>query len=167
LLFAQPHPPPPEPVDVNAVLRQVVLLTERGRVSSSAPIETELKPDLPPLMGSGEQMLQAFLNLVRNALDAVDGGGAVRLRTYGETAANAPWVVVEVANPGRLPEIDPERLFDPFYSTKPGGTGLGLTITHQIVTAHGGSIEVRTTGDETVFTVRLPLISPGDLEART
>lgn len=167
LLFAQPHPPPPASVDVNDVLQQVVLLTERGRVSPSVPIEMDLKPDLPPLMGSAEQILQAFLNLVRNALDAVDGGGAVRLRTYGDTAANGPWVVVEVANTGRLPEIDPERLFDPFYSTKPGGTGLGLTITHQIVTAHGGSIEVRTTGDETVFTVRLPVVSAGDLEART
>jgi signal transduction histidine kinase len=103
-------------------------------------------------------MRQVFLNLVVNASQAVDDGGTVLVAARSERDA----VIVSVADDGcGIPEDLVERIFDPFFTTKPvgEGTGLGLGIAHQIVVAHGGSIEVESAEREgTVFRVRLPAV---------
>jgi len=115
-------------------------------------------PDLPAAQFDEGQIRQALLNLVRNAAEAMPGGGHVWLRTRSEQGR----VVVEVADdgPGIPPELR-ERLFDPFVSTKQGGTGLGLALTHQIVKDHGGAIRVSSTpGQGATFTLELPASRP-------
>ena len=111
---------------------------------------------VPAAMCDEAQIRQALLNLVRNAAEAVAGrgGGHVWVRTR----AGDGRVAVEVADdgPGIAPELR-ERLFDPFVSTKDGGTGLGLALTHQIVKDHGGAIHVTSRpGEGATFTIELP-----------
>ena len=111
---------------------------------------------LPPARLDEGQIRQSLMNLVRNAAEAVSGrgGGHVWIRT----TADAAGVVIEVADdgPGIAPELR-DRLFDPFVSTKDGGTGLGLALSHQIVRDHGGALTVTSPpGAGATFAIRLP-----------
>jgi signal transduction histidine kinase len=125
----------------------------RGRLASPA-----LPPDLPPLYGVRDQLVQVFLNLILNALDAVDRDGKVEL------AVTRAGGVVEVSVSDNGCGISAEqaaRLFQPYFTTKQHGTGLGLFVTRRLVTDHGGvvSFEPRP-GGGTTFRVRLPLAEP-------
>jgi signal transduction histidine kinase len=123
----------------------------------------ELELSLPgvecPLLCDEQQLRQALLNLVRNAGEAMPAGGRLRVALLVEGRDYR----IEIADSGA--GIDPAnlaRVFEPFFSTKQGGTGLGLALTQQIVVEHGGSIEVKSEpGHGTTFTVRMPT-SPGD-----
>jgi PAS domain S-box-containing protein len=112
--------------------------------------------DLPALWASASQLRQLFLNLVVNALQAVDSGGLVRVTTHSE----GPCIVIRVEDDGSgIPEGAEDRVFDPFFTTKEAGegTGLGLYMSYQIVQAHDGEIIAASEpGRGTTFTVRLP-----------
>jgi signal transduction histidine kinase len=103
------------------------------------------------------------LNLLRNAVEAMTGGGRLALSMAPEERRGAKLVTLRIRDSGQ--GIAPEHLakiFDPFFSTKEHGTGLGLALTQQIVVEHGGSIDVESTpGQGTTFTVRLP-VAPGE-----
>jgi signal transduction histidine kinase len=102
------------------------------------------------------QLRQALLNLVRNAADAMSTGGALTVATR-RSADGAVEVSVKDTGAG-IPAENLDRIFEPFFSTKDGGTGLGLALTQQIVEEHGGRIEVDSTpGRGTTFTLRLPV----------
>lgn len=122
-------------------------------------LEVELGADVPPVLADDAQLRQALLNLLRNAADALDeiGGGTIRLR--GRARADAPpaaEIQVEDDGPGIADDLT-ERLFEPFFSTKEGGTGLGLAMAHQIIREHDGAIRVESRpGHGTTFTVTLP-----------
>ena len=112
-------------------------------------------PDLPPVPIDRDLFEQCLLNLLLNAEQAMPEGGTLTLLARRED----PWVCLEVIDTGVgiPPEIMP-KLFQPFFSTKPNGHGLGLAITRRIVQAHGGTIEVQSTpGHGTRFTIRLPI----------
>ncbi len=116
---------------------------------------------------------QAMLNLCINAQEAMSAGGTLSIRTRvgtlpaptggaARSARPAPAALVELADtgPGLAPEAR-ERIFEPYYSTKPRGTGLGLAITRRIIRAHGGDIAVTgSPGEGTTFTIALPLAKP-------
>ncbi len=126
----------------------------RGRIASPA-----LPPDLPPLYGVRDQLVQVFLNLVLNAIDATDKDGRVELGV----ARTAGGVEVEVRDDGSgiRPE-DAARLFQPYFTTKKHGTGLGLFVTRKLVADHGGSVTCESApGQGTVFRVSLPA-APGE-----
>jgi two-component system NtrC family sensor kinase len=120
-------------------------------------LEAQLADDLPQVVVDDAQIRQALLNLLLNAADAVAeiGGGAVRVTTrLGDEGCVE--VVVEDDGPGIDPELS-GKIYDPFFSTKEGGTGLGLALTHQIVRDHGGAIQVDSRpGHGARFTVSLP-----------
>jgi two-component system NtrC family sensor kinase len=135
----------------------------RGRIASP-----ELPPDLPPLLGVRNQLVQAFLNLILNAIDAtseVRGGvtppippcreGRIELTVVREGA----WVSVAVRDNGTgIPAEQAVRLFKPYFTTKKHGTGLGLFVTRRLVRDHGGDVGFDSApGQGTTFTVRLPL----------
>jgi two-component system NtrC family sensor kinase len=124
----------------------------RGRI---APPEVPL--DLPPLVAVREQLVQVFLNLILNAMDAVDRDGRIELGV----ARRGEMVEVTVRDNGC--GIAPEhagRLFQPYFTTKKHGTGLGLFVTRQLVTDHGGTVSCEShPGEGTVFRVLLPLIA--------
>lgn len=120
---------------------------------ASAPITLPIDP---------VQIEDAVLNLLLNAIDAIDGAGAITVRIY-EAAPNgeegeADEVVIEVADTGRgIPAKDLPRIFSPFYTTQPAGTGLGLPAVRGIARAHGGRIEVSSVMDAgSTFSLRLP-----------
>jgi signal transduction histidine kinase len=116
-------------------------------------------------------MRQVAWNLLRNATEAMPGGGAIALAVEASGAPGDGWAVLRVSDRGSgIPPEDAERIFDPFYSTKVRGTGLGLAVVHRIVDEHGGTIEVQPrAGGGTTFLVRLPLQAPGQavVERRT
>ncbi len=117
-----------------------------------------VSPGLPVLRADRDQLLQVLHNLVKNALEAMEGGGTLRLSARRE----GDEVVFEVADsgPGIPADLLP-RVFDPYVTTKAGGTGLGLAIAERIVQEHGGRLEVASPpGQGATFTVRLPA-SPG------
>jgi C4-dicarboxylate-specific signal transduction histidine kinase len=147
-----------EAVDVNALVAEAAGLVEARARQTGAAIRLDLAADLPPAAGDRVQLEQVVLNLLGNALDAVAAGGAsdrrVEIRT-GRADRNQVAVTVRDTGPG-LPSADAERVFERFFTTKPGGMGLGLAISRSIVEAHGGRIDAApapTGGAEFRFTV--------------
>ncbi len=123
-------------------------------------MELRVREPLPPVVADESQLRQVFLNLIRNGLDAMPEGGCLQIRAFANPAAGT--VVVEVEDRG--PGIPPEhlgRIFDPFFSTKEGGTGLGLAVSYGIVRSHGGHIDVESEpGRGTRMRVVLPVDGP-------
>ena len=123
-------------------------------------VRADLPPDLPPLVGVRDQLVQVFFNLVLNAIDATGKGGKVVVTARVEDGA----LVAAVADDGH--GIDPahrDRLFRPYFTTKRHGTGLGLFVTQKLVHAHGGTIACASSpGEGTTFELRFPVVqSPG------
>ena len=121
----------------------------RGRIAAPA-----MPPDLPPLHAVRDQLVQVFLNLILNAIDATDRGGSVGLSVERVEGG----VSVEVRDSGcGIAEKDKSRLFLPYFTTKKHGTGLGLFVTRKLVTDHGGGVAFESGSSGTVFRVFLPL----------
>jgi signal transduction histidine kinase len=120
--------------------------------------EKEWTQSLPQVHCDREQIKQVFLNLVQNAMDAVEGRGTITLRTFLSSEEDGMWVVGEVGDSGGgIPADILPNIFNPFFTTKQRGTGLGLAITRRIVETHGGKIEVdNRLGEGTLFRVKLP-----------
>ncbi len=150
------------PTDLNDLVEKALeLLSHQSRFAESR-LETDLDPALPTVVANEGQVRQVFLGLASNALDAMEGRGALTVRTRRRGPAEVE-VAFEDQGPGIADEILP-RIFDPFFTTKaPGqGTGLGLAIAQGIVADHGGRIEVGTrVGAGTTFRVILPLVAAG------
>ncbi len=122
-------------------------------------MDVELAADVPPVMVDEGQLRQALLNLLRNAGEAVAEVGSGRVRVYTRRGGEpgTAEVVVQDDGPGIVEELA-AKIFDPFFSTKEGGTGLGLALTHQIIRDHGGSIRVESQpGHGAAFIVALPV----------
>ncbi len=162
LTFARQSSGEREPVDLNHIVRETLLLAENQIVKSGVGVVVDLAPDLPAVLGDGDTLQQVMLNLITNARDAVDSGGEIRIITRAR-GADRSGVEVTVADTGRgiAPE-DLARIFDPFFTTKPTGTGLGLSLTHGIVREHGGTIDVESTpGRGTRFVLAFPALVAG------
>jgi signal transduction histidine kinase len=164
LHFARLPKPRVHPEQINAVVQPLVDFEREALALRDITLAAELAADLPHVAVDDGQLRQALLNLIRNGADAVAdvGGGAVTVRTrQAEGPGGRAVVEIEVADdgPGIAPDLLP-KLFDPFFSTKEGGTGLGLALTHQIVREHGGSIRVDSTpGEGARFVVVLPALT--------
>lgn len=146
-----------EVTDLNESLRTVCRVAA-AEIGARAQVSLELQP-LPPLRCNAGRLNQVFLNLLLNAAQAVAGEGMIRI----QTAAGGNELRIAVSDNGRgIAEQDLARIFDPFYTTRPvgSGTGLGLPVARDIVRAHGGRIEVRSKpGAGTTVTVFLPVSS--------
>ncbi len=157
LTFARLPRPKLEPEQVNAVVQELVQFVREEAESSGVSIRTELIDGVPSVLADENQLRQALLNIVRNALDALrekGGGGLLRIAT--RPAETGVEVTLSDDGPGIQPK-DLARIFDPFYSTKASGTGLGLPLTQQIIVEHGGTIACASEpGRGTTFTIRLP-----------
>jgi two-component system, NtrC family, sensor kinase len=141
---------------LNTIIADLVGFVRNDLASRRVALRTELDPEDPTGYVDANQIRQCLINLVRNAADAVSvkGGGDVVLRT--RTERSRVEIAVEDNGVGIASELIP-RLFDPFYSTKEGGNGLGLALTQQIVRDHGGEIHVASrVGRGTTFTLSVP-----------
>ena len=150
----------PKPNDIHLVVEMV--LTLYSAVPRGVKIGRDLDPQLPRVNVDPEQMKRALINLVDNALDAIDGEGEIAIRTRYLKPKEV--VALEVADTGPgIPKADKERLFLPYFSTKPGGTGLGLAIVHRIVAEHAGQIWIEDNVPKgTRVIIELPAHSPSE-----
>jgi signal transduction histidine kinase len=140
-------------VDVNAAVERVLALSHKKLEHSNVQVELKLAPHLPRVQGAADQIAQVFLNLIVNAAEAMSDGGSLRI----ESCADATHVQVTFADagPGIAPE-DLPHIFEPFYTTKDSGTGLGLAVSYNIIESHGGTLSVASIpGHGATFTVRL------------
>ena len=153
LAFARPPELHIEEHDVAAIMRQVVEL-ERGTAKQhAASVELVVAPPKLVAHVDGPKIKQLALNLIRNAIEAVAPGGHVAVElSAAETEIE---IVVQDDGPG-MPAAVRDRIYEPFFSTKEGGTGLGMSIVHSLVSQHGGSIDLDTNPQGTRFTIRIP-----------
>ena len=134
-------PPRKHPVDINGAIREVVELTRTEAIKNGISVQTDLAEGLPVIQGDRVQLQQVILNLIINAFEAMSGSEGARellIRTP-RTEEGSVLVLVQDTGPG-LPPATLERLFESFYTTKPGGLGLGLSICRSIIEAHGGRL---------------------------
>jgi signal transduction histidine kinase len=126
-------------LEVNGLILEVVALTRGEAINNGVSVETRLAEDVPPVQGDRVQLQQVILNLVINAIEAMSGGGARKLLISSKSESGGVLVAVRDSGPGLAPE-SVDRVFDAFYTTKPGGFGLGLSICRSIIEAHGGRL---------------------------
>jgi len=163
LTFARPAPVTASAVQINDLAEQVVRLLAGQAKKKGVALATRLDPDLPPFTVDPEQIKQVFMNLMLNALQATSAGGAVTLATAPQRGPDGhAYCLIEIRDTGEgIPAKHKEEIFNPFFTTKTAGTGLGLFITHQIIKEHGGSIDVESTvGQGTRVLARLPVAGP-------
>jgi len=150
------EPEEKEPTDLNALLEQVLLLCKKKCEECRIQLGWSAADDLPPIPLVSDRIRQVFLNLILNALDATPEQGQLDVITSRTTEPAGVCISFADSGSGIAPGVLP-HVFDPFYSTKPQGLGLGLYITHKIVEAHGGRIDVTSRlGEGTTFSVWLP-----------
>jgi signal transduction histidine kinase len=156
LRFAKPAPPHFEKGKVLPICADVLQLLKPQMEKQGISVEQKFQ-SLPSLLMDREQLKQVILNLLLNAIQAMPTGG--RLILNGQMSGDGQWIQLSVQDSGiGIPSEDFNKLFDPFFSTKEGGIGLGLSIVHRIIDQHHGRIEVESSpGKGTVFTIWLPI----------
>jgi signal transduction histidine kinase len=157
LRFARIQDLQPALTDLNAVVEEMCDFYEPQASTRGVVVRTQFDPDLPRVPLDADVFKQAVLNLMLNAEQAMPEGGELMLTTRRD----GPWAVLDVTDTGvGMTDDVRTRIFDPFYSTRKGGSGLGLPTTRNVVEGHGGSIEVLSVPDKgSRFTIRLPMSS--------
>ncbi len=152
-------------LNIHEILGHVLFLENQAFSSGKVVVNKNFDPSLPPVLGDRDRLIQVFLNLVKNSLQAMNGEGQLTIATRMETdyhirevgSAGGKFIRVDIEDNG--PGIKKEHLshiFSPFFTTKSNGTGLGLATCHRIIKEHGGFIEVETfEGEGAAFRVSL------------
>ena len=173
--FAREKPPEKKFADLNQIIEETARFVERPAHLNNIDITLDLDPALPPVWVDPDQMKQVVMNLLVNAQHAIDGEGRIVIRTRQspepkqlQPGANAvPTVEFSIADTGcGISKENLRRIFDPFFTTKEVGigTGVGLSVSHGIVEAHGGTIEIESeVGEGSTFRVTLPLTRSPDV----
>ncbi len=180
-VFSDERPLDKKPVNIHAVLERVKQLTVAG-MGAGVSVREDYDPSLPPVLGNRDQLVQVFLNLAKNAAEAIHQGGdageihittafrpGIRLTVpgTGERITLPLEVCIHDTGPGVPEELRP-NIFDPFVTTKPGGRGLGLALVAKTVRDHGGIVECIGRERGTTFRVLLPMLrgtaAPRDFE---
>ncbi len=153
--FYRPGAVEPQPVDLAALLRHVISLLSPQLQARSIRVSTGFSSKLSTIFAVNSQLEQVFLNLFLNAYDAMPDGG--ELRITARPVRDMVEILIQDSGPG-VPEEIRGRIFEPFVSTKQGGTGLGLSVSYGIVSAHGGSLDlISDRGPGACFRVTLPI----------
>jgi PAS domain S-box-containing protein len=149
-------------INVNQLLEETLVLVEKKLKQSGVLVVRKLDENLPSVRARADQLRQVFLNLILNAQQAIEGRGEITLKTSANTQSLQPSISVDISDTGHgISEEELQRIFEPFFSTRKKGTGLGLWVTQDIVRQHGGRIEVTSTkGKGTTFSVILLINSP-------
>ena len=159
LSFAQQAPGQKTLVDLGVLLQRATHMLESRRQTGTIQVQLSIDPDFPRVVANANQLFQAFVEIIENAMDALDeiGGGSLEITAQ----KRGPDVVINFADSG--PGLrDPQRVFDPFYTTKPvgKGTGLGLSAVYGVIQDHNGQITCQNKPEGgALFTIRLPATS--------
>ncbi len=167
--LSRPRPPtPPGRVHLAKVLGDIVLFQKEAHRGKEIEFVLSLDPSIPPILGDENLLTRLFLNLVKNAAEAIEGTGRVEILTkvaseYHLTMPGdrpVPLIVIEIRDNGRgIAAEERDQIFTPFYTTKSGGNGLGLATCQKIVSEHGGFIKIDSEpGEGTSFAVSLPFL---------
>ena len=153
-------------VDVNEVIKEIILLTKFKARQLDIRLENDLEGNIPLIMGNEEKLKQVFLNIVTNALEATPDGGRIVFSTrfFSHFSSRGSCSVeIEIMNTGKgIEGNELNKIFEPFYSTKNGGLGLGLSISKEIIDHHNGNIKVVSVKNKTTsFIIRIPAINIG------
>lgn len=169
--FARPSGGTLREIDVNEIIKEVILLVNHKAKKGQQTIALSLDRDIPRTAADPGALRQLFLNIVMNSFYYIDTRGRIEIQTsQGADPYGQRQIAISISDNGR--GIDKEligRVFDPFFTTKPAGegTGLGLSICHSIVSEHEGSIDVKSApGSGTTFTIRLPVRRVGQDKRR-
>ena len=169
LSFSRYNKPEFKSININKLIEDLLRLTDHKMVKEELreiKIFTDLQSSMPLVIGDENQLQQALINIMVNALHAMHGGGTLRISTRLEEhrslfVSDDEFVAINISDTGcGIPLRDIKKIFDPFFTTKDidKGTGLGLTVSHRIIEDHGGTIDVESRVNEgTNFTVRLPV----------
>ncbi len=158
LEFARPPQQEMRTTDLNEIVERVLALAGKYLQHRRITVQHDLGSGLPRLLAAPDELEQVFINLVLNAVDAMPEGGVLRITSR---LAQDGRLAVTFSDTGHgiAPELL-DRIFEPFFSTRDGGTGLGLTVSYNVVQRHGGEITVQSTvGEGTTFTVWLPALT--------
>ena len=157
-----------EEINLHRIIGDLIKLQRQARGDRNVVIQQQFDPSIPPFLADEELLTQLFLNLIKNAVEAVGDAGMVRIssrvhadyRMTQQGERRTRMVAVDIFDDGPgIPQEQQEQLFTPFFTTKATGTGLGLAICQKIVSEHRGLLKVQSSpGKGTVFTVMLPLI---------
>ncbi|MHB9072427.1 MAG: ATP-binding protein [Desulfobaccales bacterium] len=152
--FLRPALPTKQEINVNEVIRDVKALMGDAIQEKGVVLEERLDPNLPPVEVDPNQIKQVLVNLVKNAVEATEGQGKILLSSGAKDGQ--VWFAVQDTGKGMSEEVL-EKIFNPFYTTKDKGTGLGLAVINKIITDHRGTIAVDSSaGSGSTFTVKLP-----------
>jgi two-component system, NtrC family, sensor kinase len=166
LSFARPSKPNVAPENVNDVVENIARILEAQAKEKGMAISREFHDNLPKVWIDREQMKQVFMNLLLNAIQAMREGGSISIATRAVQRNGAEpsgeFVQVEIRDSGvGIPEENLQHIFDPFFTSKDEGSGLGLAVSHQIVQEHGGFVTVESAvGKGTAFFVHVPVGKP-------
>ncbi len=171
--FSRPSPSEPAPVDINALVMESTSFLAGQSLMASVKIDTQLEQGVGMVRADANQLKQVLINLMLNARDAMEEGGALTIATRrifpmtkgtGSDQHPTEFIEISVSDTGKgIAASELNKIFDPFYTTKPPGqgTGLGLAISLRIIETFGGSIHVESVeGKGSTFTVKLPLWEP-------
>ena len=150
----RPQPPDLSEIHLLDVLDEVLRFHQRELADREIKVDVEASPDLPVLMADRNQLKQVFFNVIKNAMEAMEPGGQLNLKTRSDDAS----VYLMFGDNGTgIKQEDLLRLFEPYHTTKPGGNGLGLMIVQRIMKEHGGQVGVESkAGVGTVVTLEFP-----------
>lgn len=165
--FAGPERPHHECLDMQQTLSHVLTFVAKEAEAHKVTIHTDFEPTPAPCWADHRQLRQVFLNLFKNALEAMPGGGRLTVkvrRLASPTSSDQSELCIEVSDTGiGIEAMDLEMIFRPFYSTKKQGTGLGLPFCRRVIEEHGGEISVHSRrGEGTTVTIRLPVTRDGE-----
>ena len=158
--FARPSDPKLELEDINAILDGMILLASTETKKKQININKNFSSDIPPIQIDREQIKQVFLNILLNAIEATSENGRITVKTRSFTKPGGePYVQIEFTDTGYgIPEEYLEDIFNPFFTTKSTGSGLGLSISSQIVQEHRGYIDVESQREKgSSFFINLPV----------
>ena len=155
--FARKPQQEKKPTAVNDVIEKTLKLSNKYLQHSNIVLKKNLSSELPVVMATPGELQQVFLNLVLNAVDAMPDGGTLHVSSY---LTDDSYLAVEFSDTGRgIPAEHLDQVFEPFFSTKDEGTGLGLSVSYNVVERHRGEIDVESElGEGSTFTVRLPVM---------